>query len=285
MGAPSIRTAPSAASSAARVRERPSSRDNAWSARTPSRPSGTGRNRCGHESPAPVWRCRRSSARRRGSRPSRCRERQRDCQDPANDDARISDVEDGELLAVRGEDADEVDRRRRERCGVTEDPVDEIAGRAAEDSPRLIAQPVEYSLLAVRAITNTTMAARMVKTIVIPAPMPNAAPELRLRLRYTSPPRMRTGASSCRLSTAKTFVTISRLGPMRATAISSEVRRRLPVGAGAGVRLGSVTEVLSALLFGLAVHTERRRGISLQSPLRNRLAAALTVAVGACLDP
>src|SRR3954451_23967861 len=135
---PSTTTLPASAISAAVLRERPNSRDSAWSTRCPSSPSGTGRARYRPEElvtpPIVTGRGgrtghspRRSAARRPapgpgGALPGPGRvldagaravqldaARRQECtEDPAADDGRVGDVEDRPHPAVGAEDGDEV---------------------------------------------------------------------------------------------------------------------------------------------------------------------------------
>ena len=136
--APSMRTLPSEASSAALVREKPNMRASAASTRSPSRPSGTGRVRvsgmvltheyaAGRRYSAGPSRGGRALSRGGRSRRVQAAEGEQHDQDAAADDRGVGEVEDREVLGC-----DEVHHGAPEDAGRAEDPVGEVAERAAE---------------------------------------------------------------------------------------------------------------------------------------------------------
>src|SRR4051794_38730171 len=154
---PSTTTEPASATSAATVRDRPNSRDSAWSTRWPSSPSGTGSARCrpagvvtrsivavrGPRPPRPAGPARRgpgpsdrsaglaaAAARPRRAAPAvelDAADGEQRPEDAAADDGRVGDVEHRPDPPVGGEDGDEVDDAAAEEAGIPEDPVEQVA--------------------------------------------------------------------------------------------------------------------------------------------------------------
>ena len=143
-------TRPSSASPATTVRDIPSSRDSPASTRMPSSPSGTGSSRC-HATGGLLlsW---------SGCRPARGRQRQQHQQDPAAAHRRVGRVEHRGSCRP-GEQRHHVHDVPAQRAGRAEQPVDQVAHRAAEHQPQR-RPPSRWSAAAGRPeITITTVIA------------------------------------------------------------------------------------------------------------------------------
>src|SRR2546421_1629338 len=126
-GYPSTIASPASTSAGAAARDSPNSRDTTWSSRIPWKPSGTGSAR---RSPSVV--VTRTSLAHPRTVPPPAGQLQQDREHHATAQCRVGRVEDREDVPVVAEHADEVDHVADHEPGRAEDPVAEVAQRAAE---------------------------------------------------------------------------------------------------------------------------------------------------------
>src|SRR4051812_1366446 len=247
---PSTTTLPASARSAAADRERPNSRDSAWSTRCPSSPSGTGRARCipAELVTGPIVTCApgrtaqaasaaaRSSAREpSNSIPRRASTTPRT---PPQTIAESATLKTGQTLPSGPKTDRKSTTPPRRKPGSRKIRSVRLPSAPPRTSPSVTAQPVENSRRAVRTMTTATATATRVNRTVKPSAKEKAAPVLRRWVRYSAPPRSRMSSPGSMVATTISFVTRSVRSTAAARASSSRVRGRRPE-TGTGVSAGS----------------------------------------------